>query len=228
MSGAEEQASVVIPAYNEEKYLAAVLEPLRITPELARITVVDDGSQDGTAEVVRCSQGRDPRVQLLGLPANRGKGGALAAGAEASPGDLILFLDADLVGLRPANVRDLIAPVAERRSSMSLGVFSGGRLATDLTQHITPFLNGQRCLRWSQFRDTPGLAGCRSGAEVALSLYARRRGYRVIKVPLYGVTHVMKHEKQFWLKGELAHARMFGEIFGYLLSRNNHRDGRAS
>jgi glycosyltransferase involved in cell wall biosynthesis len=223
VSGSQEQASVVISAYNEEPYLAAVLEPLRWTPNLARITVVDDGSVDGTSSVVQRCQKLDSRLRLLRLPCNRGKGGAMMAGAEASPGDLIVFLDADLVGLKPANLLALIGPVAEGRGDMSLGIFRGGRFATDLTQHLTPFLNGQRCLRWSLFRDAPDLAVCRSGVEVALSLHARRRRYRVVKVPLHGVSHVMKHEKHPFLEGELAHARMLGEIFRYLLSRNGSR-----
>jgi glycosyltransferase involved in cell wall biosynthesis len=225
VSGWGEPVSVVIPAHNEGRYLAAVLESLRATPDLARITVVDDGSQDGTAEVACWGQGRDPRVRLLRLPENRGKGGAIAAGAEASPSDLIVFLDADLVGLRPDNVRDLIAPVAEGRCSMSVGVFRGGRLCTDIPQNVTPILNGQRCLRWSSFRDIPGLACSRYGVEVAMSLYARRRGYRVIKVPLYGVTYVMKREKQPLLKGEWGNIRMYAGIFRYLLSRNGFGDG---
>ncbi len=220
MSVPLEQASVVVAAYNEQPYLAAVLEALRSTHDLGRITVVDDGSQDGTSAVVESCLKKDPRLRLLRLPVNRGKGGAMVAGAEASPGDLIVFLDADLVGLKPSNLLRLIEPVSEGRGEMSLGVFRGGRFSTDFTQHLTPILNGQRCLRWSLFRDAPGLAVCRSGAEVALSLHARRRGYRVIKVPLQGVTHVRKDEKMPFLKGELAHARMFGEIFRYLLSRN--------
>jgi glycosyltransferase involved in cell wall biosynthesis len=228
VSGPPVQASVVIAAYNEEDYLAAVLEPLGSAPGVDRITVVDDGSQDGTSGVVQCFQERDPRVRLLRLPANRGKGGAMVVGAEASPSDLIVFLDADLVGLEPEHVRDLIAPVAEGRCAMSVGVFRGGRFATDFTQHLTPYLNGQRCLRWRLFRDTPELADSRSGAEVALSLHARRCGYRVVRAPLRGLTHVMKHEKQFWLKGELAHARMFGEIFRYVLARRDHGGRRDS
>jgi hypothetical protein len=50
----------------------------------------------------------------------------------------------------------------------------------------------------------------------------------VIKVPLHGVTHVRKDEKMPFLQGELAHARMFGEIFRYLLSRKDSRGEAAS
>lgn len=218
-----ERVSAVIPAYNEEMYIAEVLEPLRQVKYIERITVVDDGSNDGTAEVVRYFCSQDPRVRLLRLPDNRGKGGALKAGAEASPSDLVLFLDADLVGMNPENILALIEPVRSGCCAMSLGIFTGGRLSTDLTQHISPFLNGQRCLRWSLFRSTPGMDSSRSAAEVALSLHARRCGYRVSKVPLYGVTHVMKQEKRPWLQGRRAHARMFGEIARYLVKHINHR-----
>jgi len=223
MSGVPGLASVVIPAYNEERNIAAVLEVLRSVEELERIVVVDDGSQDDTSGVVRRYRAQDPRILLVRLPVNLGKGGAVKAGAECCPNDLILFLDADLVGLRPENVMDLIEPVASRRFHMTMGVFSGGRFSTDFTQHITPFLNGQRCLLWSLFRDTPELADSRGGVDMALSLHARSRGYRVRRVPLRGVTHVMKHEKQPYLAGRRAHALMFGEIFRYLFRHLDHR-----
>jgi len=210
---------VVIPACDEAPRLPAVLAPLAAVPEVERITVVDDGSRDGTAAVAREWGVRDPRIRVLRLPENRGKGAAIVAGAEASPGDLVVLLDADLLGLEAQHVRDLALPVAEGGCDMTVGIFREGRLATDLAQSAAPILNGQRALRWSLFRDTPGLVGCRGGAEVALSRHARRRGYRVLRVPLRGMTHVMKQEKRSRLAGRLAHLRMFGEIFRYLLRK---------
>lgn len=216
MANLAEALCAVVPAFNEAPYLGAVLEVLTLLEELERITVVDDGSEDGTAEAARRWAERDSRVRLLRLPVNGGKAAAMTAGAEVSPADLVVFLDADLLGLRPEHVRALAGPVAAGRCEMTVGVFRGGRLATDFTQAAAPVLSGQRCLRWSLFRDAPDLCSARGGAEVALSLHARRRGYRVRRVPLPGVTHVMKHEKQAWLPGRAAHARMFCEIFRYL------------
>jgi glycosyltransferase involved in cell wall biosynthesis len=210
----KEPFSVVISASNEAARLPAVLAPLAKLAEARRITVVDDGSTDGTAGVVKAWKARDRRIRLVRLPENRGKGAAIAAGAEASPTDLVVLLDGDLLGLKARHVRCLIEPVASGRCSMTIGQFRGGRLATDFTQWITPILNGQRGLRWSAFRGAPGLAASRGGAEVVLSRYARTRGYRVLRVPLPGMTHVMKPEKGRPLAGWLAHLKMYGEILG--------------
>ena len=95
--------SVVVPAYNEEKRLPGTLE--RVAAYLARtarllpaeVVVVDDGSTDGTAEVVRAF--RPPAgvaVRLVALERNRGKGAGVRAGMAASAGASVLISDADL------------------------------------------------------------------------------------------------------------------------------------
>ncbi|MFV9504551.1 MAG: glycosyltransferase family 2 protein [Oscillochloridaceae bacterium umkhey_bin13] len=91
--------SVVIPAYNEEDGIAAIVERvLAIKPQLAVVgvtdlecIVVDDGSQDGTAAIV---QGFGERVRLI-RQQNRGYGGALKTGFREARGELIGFMDAD-------------------------------------------------------------------------------------------------------------------------------------
>jgi glycosyltransferase involved in cell wall biosynthesis len=91
--------SVVIPAYNEEEGIAAIVERvLAIEPSLRsagvdelECIVVDDGSRDRTAAIV---EGYAPRVRLI-RQANRGYGGALKTGFNAARGDLLAFLDAD-------------------------------------------------------------------------------------------------------------------------------------
>ena len=60
---------------------------------------------------------RDARIQLVCLSANQGKGGAMLAGAQVSDNDLIVFLDADLIGLHPENVLTLIEPVSNGKCS---------------------------------------------------------------------------------------------------------------
>ncbi|MBN1668467.1 MAG: glycosyltransferase family 2 protein [Anaerolineales bacterium] len=91
--------SVVIPAYNEEDGIAEIIERvLAVAPALPaagvaelELIVVDDGSKDRTAEIVR----RYPQVRLLQHSPNRGYGAALKTGWNAARGQLLGFLDAD-------------------------------------------------------------------------------------------------------------------------------------
>lgn len=211
-----EPVALVIPAYNEGQRIAGLLRTVCQAGLLSRIIVVDDGSTDDTAAVVLQSARTDARIELLRIAVNRGKAAAMVAGAEACGCDLVAFIDADLMRLQPEHLTELVKPVLGGTCSMTLGLFTGGRWTTDNSHRLTPFLSGQRCLRWSLFRSIPDLDTSHAGIEVALSLYAWRRGYRVCPVHWHGVTHVMKIEKMGMLRGNLSHFRMYGEIIRYL------------
>ncbi len=92
--------SIVIPAYNESQRLgstlAKVLAYVREQAWEAEVIVVNDGSQDGTAEIVRELAAKDPMVRLLENPGNRGKGYSVRNGILNSRGDVVVFTDADL------------------------------------------------------------------------------------------------------------------------------------
>ena len=94
------ELSVVIPAFNEEDRLPRTLrtvEPyLQNRKRPFELILVDDGSGDGTLRVMREESRRSPNVKVVALPANRGKGRALASGVAASSGRLVLISDADL------------------------------------------------------------------------------------------------------------------------------------
>lgn len=91
--------SVVVPAYNEERRWPAAWTALREAlaqfGQDCEVLVVDDGSQDGTAAAVRRDAESDPRLSLLSLPRNAGRGAAVRAGVLKARGDLVLELDAD-------------------------------------------------------------------------------------------------------------------------------------
>lgn len=207
--------TAIIPAHNEEKHLGAVLAALRQVEALTQIIVVDDGSVDETAKVVHAGYRLDKRTQLVHLPVNQGKGKAMLAGITKRYNDLLLFLDADLLGLRPENITALLEPVQRGEEAMTIGIFRDGRGPTDWSHKLTPFLSGQRCLRWSLFADTPDIDATRWSIEMSLSLHAWRRGYSVSLVPWSGVTHVMRSEKTNKAEAVWSHLQMWLEIGKY-------------
>lgn len=104
--------SVVVPAYREAARIATAVERLRrelgelVGPDQLEIVVVDDGSDDGTAEVAR----RAGADQVLAQPDNRGKGASVRAGVLVAHGRTIAFTDADLA-YAPAQLERLLLEV---------------------------------------------------------------------------------------------------------------------
>lgn len=91
--------SLVIPAFNEEKRLGKSLEKLseflRNQSEEFEVVVVDDGSTDTMVEVARSFSNKIPKLQVVSLPYNQGKGAAVNRGFKESQGEIVVFTDAD-------------------------------------------------------------------------------------------------------------------------------------
>ena len=206
------RTAAIIPAYNEAERIKQVLDTLLQIPELDAIVVVDDGSEDETGSVVASYLPRDDRLRLIALPRNRGKGAAMEAGVLACQEEQILCLDADLIGLQAGHVRALIRPVHDGECEMTIGVFRNGRLRTDWAHRITPWSTGQRCLSRAQFLSTPGVDQTRMGVELALTIQAREKRWRVQSVPMPGVTHATREEKRGAWPGLCQRWRMYSEV----------------
>jgi dolichyl-phosphate beta-glucosyltransferase len=92
--------SVVVPCYNEEQRLPRTIEQIELyldaRGESYELILVDDGSADGTRRVMDEAAARNKAVRIVVLPANRGKGRALAEGVKVSRGEEVLVTDADL------------------------------------------------------------------------------------------------------------------------------------
>lgn len=118
------QLSIVIPAVNEERRLPGTLEKihdyLMARGVSAEVIVVDDGSADGTAQVVDAASRRFPEVRRLTNPTNHGKGFAVRQGMLEARGEIALFTDADLS--TPIEEADkLIAALCQSRYDGAIG-----------------------------------------------------------------------------------------------------------
>ena len=100
MTKVQTALGVVIPVYNEQHNIAAVVARLRAVLDRLgvcwTILFVDDGSHDATADHIRRENAVDPRVVGLSLSRNFGKETALAAGLRVCPGDVVVVMDGDL------------------------------------------------------------------------------------------------------------------------------------
>lgn len=112
--------SIIIPAYNEEKRLPSTLD--RVLGYLGgmqlgffEVLVVDDGSSDGTADLVRAYQRRAPSIRLISNPGNRGKGYAVRHGMLEAKGEWRLFTDSDLSA--PIEELDKLLEAAQRENA---------------------------------------------------------------------------------------------------------------
>lgn len=203
------RVGVVVPAYNEGPRLGRVLDVITALPWLHRVVVVNDGSTDDTGQVAR----RYP-VLLLEHARNLGKGAALQTGlAQLRDAEMVLFLDADLVGLKEKHLHALLEPLlADRRVGMVVGTFRGGRWHVDLQQKYFSVLNGQRALARHFLDRLPDLSWSRYGVEVLLNAFAASQGVPLAEVFLDGLTHVLKEEKFGLVRGFRQRLQMYAEV----------------
>jgi len=113
------KVSVVIPVYNEERWLAELLRRVREVPIPKEIILVDDCSTDGTRAILRRHEGEEDIVVVY-QTVNQGKGAALREGFRRATGDVVIVQDADLE-YDPAEYPRLIQPILENRADVVYG-----------------------------------------------------------------------------------------------------------
>src|SRR3972149_2402539 len=201
--------ALVVPAYNEDQHIGDVLAAAKSVPLITEIIVVNDGSTDDTAKVAGAAG-----VRVINIPANLGKGHAMQMGIQAVDADIVVFSDADIIGLQGHHFVRLIQPLLdEPKLRMTVGKFSGGRLRTDLSHNLLPPISGQRALRRELVDSLPDLSTTRFGAEIIITKHAKAQHVGVKEVILSDLTHVMKEEKLGVVRGLSARLKMYREMY---------------
>jgi glycosyltransferase involved in cell wall biosynthesis len=193
------QLSVVIPVYNEAATIREVIRRVKQTPYQKQIIIVDDGSTDGTREIL-CAL-NDPEIEIVFHEKNQGKAGALRTGFARARGDFVIIQDADLE-YDPADYPKLLAPLIRGEADVVYGSrFTGperrvllfwhtvaNRFLT-LLSNITTNLNltdmetGYKVFRLEVVRRIR-IESSRFGVEPELTAKVARLGYRVYEVPI--------------------------------------------
>jgi len=200
--------SVVVPCYNEEQRLPRTIEQIERyldgKPESYELILVDDGSLDGTRQVMDAAVDRHDGVRAEALPHNRGKGRALALGIAAARGDPILLTDADL----STPIEELDKLQAALDAGAGVAIASRGLKASrvEVSQPFYRVLMGKGFNLIVQAVLLPGIWDTQCGfklfrAEVARSVFAdlitdgfgfdpevlyraRKQGVKIAEVPV--------------------------------------------
>lgn len=139
--------SCIIPAYNEATRISAVLDIVTRCPLITEVIVIDDCSADLTGEVVKQYLG----VTLLAHAENQGKSSSVYDGIQASTGDLLLFLDADLENLTVVDLENVIRPILNNTADITISLRGNAPLLWKVVG--LDYISGERCFRKSFLDD---------------------------------------------------------------------------
>lgn len=209
MGSSRTGVTAIVAAFNEAPRIARVLDVLTTYPGFDQVIVVDDGSTDGTGDVVTRHA-----VTYLRVEPNQGKGRAMDVGVAHAVTDVIFFADADIVGLTHEMIAETVRPVLDGSCEMFILMRNRKVYYLRTLMHFIPLLGGERALTKRLWEILPARYKTRFRIEAGLNFYAAYYGdglkYRVFP----GISQTVKEEKYGLWRGFVRRISMFGDIVG--------------
>ena len=185
--------TAIVCAFNEEETLSRVVRTLISTEEVNEVIVINDGSTDGTSATLKEFK-KNPKVRIIEFPRNLGKGFAMAEGIEKAQGDILLFVDADLLNFEERYVPLLLRPLLDGKADMVIG----HPTENVLDKKLNPFkpLAGERAVfKKDVLPLTETIRASGYGVETLINLSCTAQNKRVEYVWLWGLVHPIKFHK---------------------------------
>ncbi len=212
--------SVVMPAFNEESTIEEIVRRVLAVPIRIELIIVDDGSKDGTRDIL-ARLARELPIKVVLQPSNGGKGAALRRGFQEVTGDLMIIQDADLE-YSPEEFPELIALICEGRADVVYGSRFLGRHRVFMFTHyvgncfltfvanvlyntmLTDMETCYKVMRTEVLRSMT-LESDGFGIEPEMTAKIFKRRYRVYEVPItYDGRGYEEGKKITWLDGFVA------------------------
>lgn len=196
--------SVIIPAFDESATIGKCVAAALGHPQIDEVIVVDDGSRDGTGHLAA-----EAGARVVRLDENGGKAAALHAGVRAARNDVLLFLDADVIGHTDQTLTRIMQPVIDGRFEMYVGVRARSTVWLNRLLHFFPIIGGERALTRRVWEAVPPAHRNGFQIEIALNYTAKRfeksMGFELVP----GTIHLTKEAKYGLVLGL---ARRFGMV----------------
>ncbi|RMD99734.1 MAG: glycosyltransferase family 2 protein [Calditrichaeota bacterium] len=193
--------SVVIPAFNEVSTIETLVERVHAVPLDKEIILIDDGSTDGTRQVIEKLSRCQENIKAFYHAKNRGKGAALRTGFQAVTGDIVIIQDADLE-YNPAEYPRLLQPLLDGRADVVFGSrflgkphrvlffwhYLGNKILTLLSNaitniNLTDMETGYKAFR-ADLLESLVFKSNRFGFEPEFTIKVARQGCRIYEVPI--------------------------------------------
>ena len=211
--------SIIIPVYNEKETILKIIEKVNNVPLEKELIVVDDGSTDGTEDILKNIQNKRLNIQNLKIifkEKNEGKGSAISRGLKEITGDIVVIQDADME-YEPMDFMSLVKPIEEgstkvvygsrflgKGSKSSLMFYLGGRLLSFMVSVLygEKITDEPTCYKVFKAEVIKSISLRCTRFEFCPEITAKviKKGYKIIELPIRYNPRNIKEGKKIRLK----------------------------